>query len=356
MLTGGSGAGPPGSDAGFKVLETEHFRLVYDTTGAIVAPLVDRLEATYEAVRRFCEMSGLNPKAPASRLEVVLFDRYEDFAPYARTAGVSAASVAGFYDPESNTAAFCNVLDTPDLRRITQKIEQIRQQISEAAAGESECRQRPESRQESEQTAAKLSAEHDALADRFNRLVIQHEVAHQVLHNLGVYVHNESVPPWLLEGLACQFEGALPGELDGGTPGVNRMRLADLREALGVPPGARSVSGDAYAKALESGRFTPLVDLVSKPELMAKDDGNLAVRYAQSWALVHYLHHKDEKAFNAFVKYLRERSAWQPPIHIGPELEFTAFRVAFGEPDEFFQRQWLDYVLKLPFDSAKAGH
>ena len=337
---------------GSNVLETEHLRITYDASREVVTPLVSRLEATYEAVRRFCEASGLQPKPLTLRLEVLVFDRYENFAGHAQAAGVSGTSVAGFYDPESNSTALCSVLDTPNLRRITQEIDRIRRQIAELVPHESDSQTRAETRKSLEQIVSRLSAERDALAERFNRLVIQHEVAHQVLYNLGVHVRGGSNPPWLLEGLACQFE-VLSSESSGGwMSGINDMRLADLREAFAVAPDAKGVSDGAYRKAFESGRLAPLVDLVSDPALLAKDDGNLAFRYAQSWALVHYLRHKHDRAFTT---YLRIQSGGQPGVQVPHEFDLDEFEAAFGEPDDSFQRRWLDYVLALPFDPAKAG-
>jgi hypothetical protein len=346
-----TGAGQIATGGGFHVLDTEHFRITYDTSREVVTPLVGRLEATYEGVRRFCEASGLQLKPLASRLEVVVFDRYEDFSRRAQVAGVAGASIAGFYHPESNTTALCSVLDTPDLRRITWEIERIQRQIAELVPQESDSKARAETREGLEQTGSRLTADRNALAERFNRLVIQHEVAHQVLYNLGAHVRGGSNPPWLLEGLACQFE-VLSHESGEWTAGINDMRLADLREALGVAPDAKSVSEDAYRKAFESGRLAPLVDLVSDPALLAKDDGNLAFRYAQCWALVHFLRHKDGKAF---ATYLRMRSGYQPGVQMQPESELAGFRAAFGEPNGSFQRQWLSYVLGLPFNPADAG-
>lgn len=116
---------------GFKIHETDHFTIAYDTPYEVLHPLIDRLEGTYDTIRRFCEVSGLNVEPPALRLEVILFDRYEDFARYAAGVGMPVESIAGFYHQEVNIAAFCNTLCSPDLQRITRQIEKIQKQLAQ---------------------------------------------------------------------------------------------------------------------------------------------------------------------------------------------------------------------------------
>lgn len=285
----------------FSIRRTDHFLIASDGDEGLVKPLADRLEATYRAVVRFAEDLKLPIHPPPDPLPVLLFNRHSDFERYADSIGFTDPSVPGFYNLRNNTAAFCNVLDLPPLREISQRIEQgyAPERITE------------------------WKSKRDAIAETFNRLVIQHEAAHQVLFNTGVLSRDANNPDWLVEGLACQFEVASRDD-------VNQMRLADFREALA----ARS-----------DNRFLSLPDLVAD-EFNLADGSKRTNRYAQAWALVHYLHRSYSAALAA---YMRRQDARKHKITNRQDL-ITEFQSVFGKPDEAFERQWIDYVLSLPFD------
>jgi hypothetical protein len=100
-------------------------------------------------------------------------------------------------------------------------------------------------------------------------------LAHEGFHQYVARYRTEPLPPWLNEGLACQFEAfTLTGPRPTFTPRKNLIRLAALREALATPAG-----------------------LIPLPELLRMDAGR-AVRqvgttpqpyYAQIWSTVLYL-------------------------------------------------------------------
>ena len=108
-------------------------------------------------------------------------------------------------------------------------------------------------------------------------------LAHEAMHQYFARYFPRPVPPWLNEGLACQWEAF---ELDGPhpifTPRRNFLRRNHLREAL----------------SLEEG----LIDL---PTLMSMDAGRairetgqpLRAYYAQIWSLVLYLREGDQGAW-----------------------------------------------------------
>ena len=197
-----------------------------------------------------------------------------------------------------------------------------------------------------------LRSGRDAIVERFNRLVIQHEATHQMFFNLGVHVHGADNPTWLVEGLACQFE--VPQTRLAKGPGrVNQMRLGDFREAVGVPPETKSLSNVAYRAAFETRRLIPLGDFVGDRDAFGRDGNRTAFRYAQAWALVYYLSREHREALAA---YLGQLSTRVPGRIAGPERESEDFEVAFGPLDDAFQRAWVSYMLKLRFDRKEAGY
>ncbi len=335
----------------FLIRETDHFTIAYDTQYEALRPLIGRLEGTYDAIWRFCEASGLKVESPSSRLAVLLFNQHQDFRIYLAGIGVRAGSLAGVYHQQNNVAAFCNVRNSPGLAPVTNKIERLQMQLKRLQGKQSGL---PATRQRSDDLRRNLSnlqSQRDALVKRFNRFVLQHEIAHQMFFNLGVHIRGVDNPMWLVEGLACQFEVPQADSAQA-LRRINHLRLGDFREALGVSPGANSVSEEAYRAALSSRRLVPLVDLIADSNPLTQDDGNTAFRYAQAWALVLYLHRQHREAFTAYVRRLSARKPGEP---VGCRREIGEFQAAFGEPNEVFQRAWISHMLKLRFDPRNVG-
>jgi len=310
----------------FSIRRTDHFLIASDGDEDFVRPLADRLEATYQAVVRFCDDIELSIHPPPQQLPVLLFNRHSDFERYARKVGVNDPAAPGFYHPRNNTAAFCNVLDLPQFREISQRIEQA----------------------EAPERIIDWKSQRDALVETFNRVVIQHEAAHQVLFNTGVLSRDVDNPDWLVEGLACQFEIS-------SHDAVNQMRLADFREAQAASASANAAAASAAsaASAAQSDkRFLLLTDLVADDEFNTADLSKRTIRYAQSWALVDYLH---RMRGDALAAYLRRIAGRPPNRKANREQRIAEFETVFGPLDLSFERVWVDSILKLPFDPSKAG-
>lgn len=332
-------------------LRTEHFSIRYDTSYEVLRPLVGRLEGTYSAVHAYCAALDLPVRAPDEAMKIVLFAHYADFSDYAATLGLDGPAMAGIYDQKSNVSVFCGMEDHPGLRPINLEIERTQDALKgfrdrQASSGRIAAVQ-PNLRSR----LANLRTQRRLLVKRFNRLVIQHEAAHQVLFNLGVHVRGAQTPVWLTEGLACQFEVPQPGAARGHLA-INQVRLGDFRSALKVAPGVREYAAEALQNAVASGRFLPLRTLSTEFEAFVQADGHEAFRYAQAWALVYFLDRNHQEALRRYLKGVARRRVGKP---VGPEGEIAAFQDAFGEPDGEFERAWIDGVLGLQFDPRQAG-
>ncbi len=311
------------SGEGFSIHRTEHFLIASDGDDPVVNPLADRLEAVYQAVVRFADALKLPTHPPSDPLPVLLFNRHSDFERYAGSVDFKDPAAPGFYHPRNNTAAFCNVLDLPQLREISRRIEQA----------------------EAPERINKWKSQRDAIVETFNCLVIQHEAAHQVLFNTGVLSREADNPDWLVEGLACQFEVPSPNA-------VNQLRLADFREALAAAPDADNVASSAISAAHSDKRFLSLTDLVADDEFNVGDESKRTFRYAQAWALVDYLHRTRGAELAA---YLRRSAARPPNERTHGQNRIVEFQLVFGPPDQAFEKLWVEYVLRLPFDTRQAG-
>jgi len=336
---------------GFRIRETDHFTIAYDSPYEIVRPLIGRLEGTYDAVWRFCRGYKLDVEPLGSRLLVLLYDSRDGYARYRANCGFADDSVAGFYSPQSNFAAFLNTLSRPEVEQVTQRIEQMRVELQRLADEPRAGRTVRARREVLRRGISSLSLQRDAIVERFNRLTLQHEVAHQMFFNLGVHVRDGSNPLWLVEGLACQFE--VPQTDQSGHPKrINQMRLGDLRNALGVEPGVATCPDTEYHNAVNAKRVVSLGDLISDAELFTRPDANIAFRYAQAWGLVYYLSREHHRALAIYLNRLMARGVGGP-VDAGEEIE--AFRAAFDPADEQLSRTWIDYMLRLRYNPAAAG-
>jgi len=326
---------------GFRVRETGHFAIAYDCAYEHLRPLTGRAEATYQAIVRMCESTGVRTHARAERLPVLFFDSYEAF--HTRTAALqpNAAALAGFYNTQSNVAFFFNTLSRPDVIDFDRQLAEYQRQVLElrqrgrSAAAEQAALQR-------QLTAWRI--QRDAFVERINRMVIQHEVAHQVLYHLGVHAREAVNPGWLVEGLACQFE--VPQKAaHGGLGAVNDIRLTEFRSAFDLAEGDAPPPAGARRAAFESGRFLPLRELIADAQALSAARGgtHLSFRYAQAWSLVLFLHRTRREAFAIYVNAVAGRAAG---FQSDAATELSGFEKAFGPVDGAFESAWLDFVFE----------
>ena len=309
---------------GFSIHRADHFLIASDGNEGVVNPLADRLEAAYQAVVRFCDDLKISIHPPPKPLPVLLFNRHSDFERYASTVGFTGPAAPGCYHPRNNTAAFCNLHDLPKLRDISQRIEQ-----AEAQRDSSTPRER----------ITEWRSQRDKLVETFNRLVIQHEAAHQLLFNIGVLSSDSEFPDWLVEGLACQFEVSLDG--------TNQMRLADFRKAYAATQNADTAPALGDTALPSNKQFLSLIELIADDEFNVADESKRAVRYAQAWALVDYLRRTHGEALATYLRRVTERKSNEPADR---QHRITEFRLVFGSPDQAFERLWIESILSLPFD------
>jgi hypothetical protein len=334
--------------SGFRTWKTDHFIIAYDTPVEAIRALVGRLEGIYDAVLRFRDGNRINGEIPPRPLPVIFYAAHDDFVKYLSSERVRAASVAGVYLQEPNLSAFCHTLDTPPLRPLVQQIDRLEQRFNRTVQSDQR-----DTRTRRDNTLFQLNAlrtQRDALVRRFDRVVIQHEAAHQVLFNLGIHARGATNPDWLVEGLACQFETAQPAR--GGTlTEVNHLRLADFRATLALPPNARSLAMESWEEALSAGRLVSIRTLVSDPEVIRDSGDAISLRYAQSWALVHFLHREKRTAFADYLRVLAGREARRA---VSADEELTVFERHFGHADEHLDVAMCRFVVGLRFDPRNA--
>ena len=130
------------------------------------------------------------------------------------------------------------------------------------------------------------------------------------------------------------------------------MRLADLREAMRVPPQATSRFEVDQEDVFGSGKLIPLRELVADEELLSRRNNELTALYAQSWGLVSYLHRQHSEAFAGYLRTIARRD---PGAAVPPEREIEQFEAAFGPVGPPMEQDWVKFILRLRFEPQEAG-
>jgi hypothetical protein len=357
---------------GFKIKCTKHFAVAYDENGEGIGELLPRLESTYQSINRFYRVQKLPASLPDEHLEIIFFDSYERYAAYAGRVGFACKGTHGFYFDSTNRCAFFNTRRDPQFVALQRRIEEVRANIaaleiairSAASAdapinvtfadGTSRQFTKAEARAKIDGTRAELTRIGYVLAnycERINRMVIQHEAAHQVLFNSGVHVRMAENPLWFVEGLACVFETP-PTQSGAGLGVTNSMRLCDFRSVAGGGEPKGDLTEDGYFRAVRAGTLAGLKRLLADRTLLGQRGDDAGYAYCQAWGLVYYLQRTKSRELATYVARVSQR---HPGERISADRELADFEGAFGPADETFERAWVRWVLKLPFKPGEAG-
>lgn len=327
------------SAAARSTIHSTHFAIEFDTPPAVAQALLTRAEATFAAVIAFCSRLGIPVHSPVA-LRIIL---HNDRARYERNrlrAGLQGVGVMGYYRHDGNTVVLLDVSRHPTVQRINELLKRMHEKSERGASD-------VDGEKASATGLERLRAERDVLVERINRLVVQHEVAHQVFFNIGVFSRADPAPDWLNEGLACMFETSLGNAKQEKLP-LNEMRLADLCTAMAGGE-ALAPSSDGAAAARETDTLIPARLLIGPGAFEASDARVQALRYAQSWALVDYLIQRFPNSFAEFLVCTSRRDRDHPdpqPADRGPcrSHALDAFERHFGVADKAFDLAWAEFV------------
>jgi len=255
---------------------TPHFAIAYDVPNEVLGRYLPEFERTHDSVIDFCARWDFAPMRADDRVDVMFLRSAADLAALAAERRIEIGGNPSFFDPQKNLI----------LLRLVEP----------------------------------------AMA---MHVLIRHEVAHAAMYRAGVHVSSAANPPWLVEGLACVFE--VPQPLRNGALAVNPWRLADLTAAADAP--AQS-NDQPPAPGLGT---RPLRQLVTEASLFDARQGDQALLYAQSWALVHFLYAQDSAVFG---DYLRRAASRRPGEGIDASRELLEFEAAFGPLTNELERRW----------------
>jgi hypothetical protein len=307
---------------GYKVQYTDHFFVMYNVSDEVVRNFISRLEKTYDSVHRFATQMEIRLEYPSEKLPVIFCNNYEEYNQRClQLVGHGApADAAGLYwhDP----ANFSIFYDMSQVKPLKEKAEEAKR-LKEQALNTRDRKARKSKLAGAQYYENKI----DQYQQEQNRSVVQHEVSHQLLFNLGVHSVHAPSPQWFVEGMATQFEPP-PGKMGAGFNVINQRRLQDLR-------------------SLPGNKIPDLRGFVGKPGTggMLSNDG-----YAFSWALTYYLVKKKTKQLHVYVALLKKR---KPGAPVTAEEDIADFEKCFGKIDNVFQKRWATFIKNLPARSRR---
>lgn len=311
---------------GFKLKHTPHYVIAYDTDDKTLKAFVNRVEPTYKAVTRFAEQLGLETTTPSQKLEILFFNEFPAYESYSKKLGFPGSQNApGFWTQSNNKSAFFNYGNSDVLKKLRNDAITAKEDGKRAVKSGAKVDFRPI-------RAAEGRVKQQE--ERINCTVVQHEVAHQVLFNIGFHAKSvQANPRWFVEGLAMMFETPPTGG-SAGIGAVNQMRLGDWKSLK------------------KKGALAEVDKVVTDPRLILPSNPNAAATYAQAWSLVHYLQRDRRKQFLEYVKSIRKREG-DAVRSAGEEL--AAFEAAFGSLDSTLVSKYEAYLEKIDFKPLESG-
>lgn len=287
-----------------RTLETDHFVVVYTSSTEKARQLASRLEHVYEWCVQYMKLLDLpRTQRPAHRLEIFFFDTFEEYDRYQTLNGFRMMGAIGFYYRPYNRSAFFDMMTWPPYRPL---IEQSKN---------------PDASLQERRRARNLL---ERLVEHQNLEVVQHEAAHHIHFNIGIFPGKADLPRWMTEGLATMFE--VPPNRTGASLGsLNHVRLWRFRQFFGergenAPPLREFISDDAYFGGYRG--------------------------YLMGWALNHYLFHKKREQYAEWMRFLGNL---EDNVPFPKAQRLAEFERIFGEVNDEWEKEFKDYIASLKF-------
>lgn len=306
---------------GWTVEQSPHVVVAHRRADAAARTIRDRAEHTYARVASFCKAMSLPMNRPHAKLQIVWCQTWPEYQRVVQQHTDAPATTCGMYLPDVNRTILCAVNAAPEVKRIRTEMASLRRQVGARRTAEDA------SVAQLEKALARLEAKLSEVIDRLDRMVVQHEIAHHVLHAVGIHRPDLDQPWWLIEGLATLFEVPLDGDWRQGLPPPNVERLRDWR------------------RAKARGMLPSIDSVLSGPGTSPEIPLDQTISYAHAWAMVYYLCSRHADRFTAYVRALLARRPGRAVDGLEGREEFIRF---FGPIDKTFTSQWENFVSHLP--------
>lgn len=287
-----------------KVLETDHFLVVYTSDTAAARKLVARLEIVYKWNVTFMRLFDIPGKLPDHKFEVFYFGTFKEYTGYQTLNGWMSSGALGFYMRTNNRCAFFDMKTWPP---VAQRLRIMRD-------GNVPFRERRKAENEFERYTNYLNLE-----------VVQHEATHAIHFNVGIFPKGADTGKWMTEGLCVQFE--VPPTQEGGSFGsINYSRLDSYHKF--------------YGKNSQRVPWQFVKNLVLAPGSGIHD-------YVMGWALNYYLRKQRKEEYGGFMRSLSAKEeTWS--FNSTPTERLAEFEEHFGTLDEEWVKEFFAWIAKIP--------
>lgn len=289
-------------------LETDHFLLVYTSPRKLAVELGARLESVYYWNIKFMEYMGVPSRRPDYKLEIYFFGTHEEFKRYAALdLGMSeTGGILGFYMAPTNRSAFFDMMDFEPYARVLEGVK---------------------SRNVPAQERRRVTNMITRLVEFNNLEVVQHEAAHHIHFNVGLFnPRADRAGRWLSEGMAVQFE--VPKSQFGASLGsINYNRLRQVRQIWG---GIFTEDGSPPMDFMRAFLWQGSVEYTG-------------AHYSLGWGVIHYLRTKFPDQFG---NYLRAVAEWEDDVEVPITDKQKLWEDNFGTLDEDWVKKFRQFIFK----------
>jgi hypothetical protein len=303
----------------------------YDTSEEDVEAFAIAIEATYRSCAKYMISLGIEPKPLKLKMQSHFFNDFAAYASYYEKVGGFRPSegILGLYSPTTNYTYFYNFRNTPAFKNFRDGAANAIEQM----AGDLRNPRVPSGQKRAIRAQIKYYKAVMNWTKTFGGGVtegtLQHEVAHQVLFNLGLHAQQRNAeslvnPRWFAEGIAQLFEPISDGKAANWGQ-MNKDRL------------------DQFRALYEAKKLIPLKEFIESIKPFQRGDaGGLA--YPQAWSLCFYLSRTNRAGFKKYIELVLERDH---EYETSPEKEIETFEKAFGKIDKNFENRWLNWMKKV---------
>lgn len=286
-----------------KTLETDHFVFVYTSVTEMARKLAARLESVYEWNVRYAERLKIPIQRPRYKLEIYFFGTFDEYMAYQATNGMREPGAIGFYMPTVNRSAFFDMYTYYAYEGIQRALKDPK------VPGDVKVRYK---------NFLDRTVEHENLE------VVQHEAAHHIHFNLGIFTWVARPPRWMSEGLATMFE-VPPSDFGSSFGATNHYRLMWFRRVWGER-GERV--DDMRTILFNDGWFFQY--------------GFYA--YAFGWAMNHYLYRTQPENYAKWMRFLATRE-WGEEWDVADKQR--VFEEIFGEVNDEWKKKFVTWMSEL---------
>lgn len=284
-----------------KHLETDHFVCVYTSDERLARELVGRLEKVYEWHVKYAQMFGAPARRADAKLEIYFFGTHEEYDRYQTLNGFREMGAIGFYSRTVNRSAFFDMETYP---------------VYSGIIAQTKDKDVPAERRLELAAKLKRRIEHENLE------VVQHEAAHHIHFNIGIFPARGDLPRWMTEGLATMFETP-PSEAGASFGSINHMRLFQFRNFYG-----------------EKGeRIGDLREFILNDAAFGGYGG-----YLKGWALNLYMIRKHRDAYAKWMQLLGDR---EDDENIDTTQLLAQFEDLFGAINDDWVKDFNKFVSDL---------